>query len=88
MRSSLFNPSHNRHSVRIACIGMALLAPLVTSSVADAAPFTAAAKTTANKTTNPLPVMNVTDVKTGKPFPLASALDGKKPLLVWFWAPT
>jgi hypothetical protein len=36
---------------------------------------------------NPLPVMNVTDVKTGQPVALASFLDGSKPLLVWFWAP-
>jgi thiol-disulfide isomerase/thioredoxin len=31
--------------------------------------------------------MDVTDIKTGQPVALASFLDGKKPLLVWFWAP-
>ena len=88
MRPSPFKRSHNHHMVRVACIGLALLAPLVVSSVAEAAPYTAPAKAAVKKTANPLPVMNVTDVKTGKEFPLASALDGKKPLLVWFWAPT
>jgi hypothetical protein len=36
---------------------------------------------------NALPVMNVTEVKSGKPFPLASVVDKKKPVLVWMWAP-
>ncbi len=88
MRSSPYHRPHTRRMVRVACIGLALLAPLLTSSVADAASTATPAKASANKTANPLPVMNVTDVKTGKPFALASALDGKKPLLVWFWAPT
>ena len=39
------------------------------------------------KTANPLPTMSVTDVNSSKPFALASAFDGKKALLVWFWAP-
>ena len=39
------------------------------------------------KTENPLPTLSVTDVKSSKPFALASAFDGKKALLVWFWAP-
>ena len=39
------------------------------------------------QTANPLPVMNVTDVKSGTPFALASAFTGAKPMLVWFWAP-
>ena len=41
----------------------------------------------AKQTANPLPVMNVTDVKSGTPFALASAFTGAKPMLVWFWAP-
>ncbi len=36
---------------------------------------------------NPLPSISVTDVRTGKSVALRSALSGKKPLLVWFWAP-
>ena len=39
------------------------------------------------KTANPLPTLSVTDVKSSRPFALASAFDGKKALLVWFWAP-
>ena len=34
-----------------------------------------------------LATLTVTDVRTGKPFALASALTGSKALLVWFWAP-
>ena len=88
MRSSPFSELRTRHMIRVACVGLVMLGPLVTSAVAGAAPFNAPAKATATKTTNPLPVLSVTDVKTGKAFPLASAFDGKKPLLVWFWAPT
>lgn len=44
---------------------------------------------TASKSTstNPLPAMSVTDVRTGKAVALQTTLSGKKPLLVWFWAP-
>lgn len=45
------------------------------------------AKPAIKKVTNPLPVMNVTDIKTGKPVPLASTFNGSKSVLVWFWAP-
>jgi hypothetical protein len=67
-------------------------ASTVSESAAPAAP-TAPAPTvespaaSASSPTNPLPVMDVTDIKTGQPVALASFLDGKKPLLVWFWAP-
>ena len=36
---------------------------------------------------SPLPVMNVTEVTTGKTVALATTFDGTKPMLVWFWAP-
>lgn len=88
MRSPPFSQLRTRHMIRVACVGLALLGPFMTSAVAGAAPFKAPAKATATKTTNPLPVLSVTDVKTGKAFPLATAFDGKRPLLVWFWAPT
>ena len=42
---------------------------------------------TAAKAVNPLPAITVTDVRSGKPYALASALTGSKALLVWFWAP-
>ncbi len=36
---------------------------------------------------NPLPVVDVIDLATGEPTPLAALLPADKPLLVWFWAP-
>jgi hypothetical protein len=75
-----------------------IVAPLTfagpsTLSAHAATSTTAPAKAPAPKaspvaTTNALPVMNVTDVNTGKPFPLASVVNGKQPTLIWFWAPT
>ncbi len=66
----------------------------VTAHGATAASVTGAApkrppgtSASSKKSVNPLPVMKVTDVKTGKDVALAASLDGKKPLLVWFWAP-
>lgn len=54
---------------------------------AAAASATSKKAAAAKKVTSPLPVMNVTDVTTGKPVPLAATFDGTKPMLVWFWAP-
>jgi hypothetical protein len=60
----------------------------VNSRVAAASPRARAVQAAAKATpTNPLPAMSVTDVRTGKPVALRSALSGRKPLLVWFWAP-
>ena len=65
----------------------AMLLPIVHVDVAAAATATSKKAAGAKKVTSPLPVMNVTDVKTGKQVALASTFDGTKPMLVWFWAP-
>ena len=77
-----------------AVLVMVIAAGTVIAQGANAAAATGAApkrlsgtSATSKKSSNPLPVMNVTDVKTGKDVALAASLDGKKPLLVWFWAP-
>ena len=44
-------------------------------------------QTKAKTDTPAFPAVTVTDIKTGKPFKLASLSSGKKPTLVWFWAP-
>lgn len=49
---------------------------LVSANIAQAA-----------KPANPLPAVSVTDIRTGRAVALQSAMTGKKPLLVWFWAP-
>lgn len=68
-----------------------LVVPVVNTSRAAAAPNVAASPTTKStptkKVKSPLPVMNVTDVKTGKSVALAATFNGTKPMLVWFWAP-
>jgi hypothetical protein len=73
------------------------LAMSLAMSFSGASPAGAAATTTVPKkqappnaapAKNALPVLNVTDVKTGKPFPLASVVNGTLPTLIWFWAPT
>ena len=76
-----------RRNVTVAVALVALLSPIVNSGAAGAA--TSATKKSAGAKTvkSPLPVMNVTDVKTGKQVALASTFDGTKPMLVWFWAP-
>ena len=64
-------------------------APSLSATTAPTKPVpkAAAAKAAAAKAANPLPVMNVTDVKTGKSVALASFVNGTRPVLVWFWAP-
>ena len=64
-----------------------VISPLLVGAPAGAATATTKVSAQAAKTRNPLPVLNVTDVRSAKPYALASAFDGKKPLLVWFWAP-
>ena len=88
-----------RRRAREVIVGAAMIAALLGSVATtpvsaatkanDAKTQAAQAKQTAQskQTANPLPVMNVTDVKTGKGFALASAFTGAKPMLVWFWAP-
>ena len=79
-----------------ALLGFVATTPVSAATKAkDAKTQTAQAQQTARgkqsgqgkQTANPLPVMTVTDVKTGTPFALASAFTGAKPMLVWFWAP-
>ena len=77
-----------------AVLVMVIAAGTVIAQGANAAAATGSApkrpsstSATSKKSSNPLPVMKVTDVKTGKDVALAASLDGKKPLLVWFWAP-
>ncbi len=65
---------------------LAFAAPI--GSVAQAATSTTVPAKKAATTKSALPVLNVTDVKTGKPFALATVADGKLPTLLWFWAPT
>lgn len=78
----------------LAKLGLAVVTTTIIAAAAagvgtaGAAPKSPAVPSAASKKSiNPLPVMNVTDVKTGKDVALAASLDGKKPLLVWFWAP-
>ena len=59
-------------------------APSLSATTATTKPVPKAAGA---KAANPLPVMNVTDVKTGKSVALASFVNGTRPVLVWFWAP-
>ncbi len=60
---------------------------MVHAPAAGAATATTRKSAVAKVVKSPLPVMNVTDVKTGKQVALASTFDGTKPMLVWFWAP-
>ncbi len=59
------------------------------SVAAHASPALAASAKSAPaaKPKNELPKISVTDIKSGKPFDLQSAVDGKRATLVWFWAP-
>jgi hypothetical protein len=84
-----------RRRVYVAAMAMAR-APLTdvpTAATAASAVLAASAATATTvpskkaNPTNPLPVMQVTDIRSGKPVSLPTALSGKRPLLVWFWAP-
>jgi hypothetical protein len=66
----------------------ALIVATPLGSFAQAATTTTVPAKKAATTKSALPVLNVTDVKTGKPFALATVADGKLPTLLWFWAPT
>ncbi len=86
--------SHDRRR-RFAVVAAAATLSLATGGSALAATATTKPKAkVATPSTKPatflksaLPNVTVTDVITGKPFALASLADGKKPLLIWFWAP-
>jgi hypothetical protein len=83
------SPSTRRLTRAVLLTG-ALLAPIVAAGPVSAATNTtkaAVSKPAVKKVTSPLPVMNVTDIRTGKAVPLASTFNGTKPVLVWFWAP-
>ncbi len=64
-----------------------MFAPIVHVDAAGAVSATTRKVAAAKKVKSPLPVMNVTDVKTGKQVALAPLFDGTKPMLVWFYAP-
>ena len=81
-------PGWCRRIPTIAFTCVLVISPLLAGAPAGAATATTKVAAQPGKVRNPLPVMNVTDVRTAKPYALASALDGKKPLLVWFWAPS
>ena len=70
-----------------AAVVFALTMVSATGALASPTRVPSASTQKSQKTANPLPTMSVTDVKSSKPFALASAFDGKKALLVWFWAP-
>ncbi len=75
-----------RTAAGFAALAMLVL-PVLHMDSAAAASATSKQAAAAKKVTSPLPVMNVTDVTTGKPVPLAATFDGTKPMLVWFWSP-
>ena len=88
------HPACRRAGAAVLVMAAMLTAAQSATAAATKAPTTTKVATTkvAKPTTtptlkNPLPVMKVTDVATGKSVPLASYIDGKKPTLVWFWAP-
>lgn len=87
MNATTFRPAWCRKIPAIAITCMVVLSPLLPGAPAGAATATTKVAAKTGKTRNPLPVLNVTDVRSAKPYALASAFDGKKPLLVWFWAP-
>lgn len=71
----------------VAAAVLALIAPIAHADRSAAATVTTKKAAATKVVKSPLPVMNVTDVKTGRQVALASTFDGKKPMLVWFWAP-
>ena len=81
--------SARRAKVRnmVAAALITLLAPVARLDAAGATAATTKKATAPKAIQSPLPVMNVTDVKTGKQVALASTFDGTKPMLIWFWAP-
>ena len=76
-----------RQARRRGAIALAALAVGVLGFGTAAVSGTSPALAASTKVKNPLPAVTVTDVRTGKAVKLASSLTGKKPLLVWFWAP-
>ncbi len=72
-------------TVAVALVGM--ISPIMHADAAGAATATTKRSATSKVVKSPLPVMNVTDVKTGRQVALASTFDGTKPMVVWFWAP-
>ena len=83
------HPACRRAGAAVLVMAAMLTAAQSATAAATKAPTTTkvAKPTTTPTLKNPLPVMNVTDVATGKSVPLATYIDGKKPTLVWFWAP-
>ena len=83
-------PPSRRRARTIAFVGASLLSAAVTllpPTVHASAPVMTANRTAATASGNSLPKLNVTDVRSGKATPLRGVVDGKKALLVWFWAP-
>ena len=83
------HPARRRAGAAVLVMAAMLTAAQSATAAATKAPTTTkvAKPTTTPTLKNPLPVLNVTDVATGKSVPLATYIDGKKPTLVWFWAP-
>lgn len=82
----------SRKHIRAAAAAAVFVLTMVSAMGALASPTRVPSASTqknqkTEKTANPLPTLSVTDVKSSKPFALASTFDGKKALLVWFWAP-
>ncbi len=75
----------------VAALGICLAVALPLGNTAHAATKKKTTKKTTTtkpkKSTNALPAVSVTDVSTGKPYALQTAVTGKLPTLVWFWAP-
>lgn len=73
----------SRSLLRRLALSAIVLVPTTSLSPLSVSPVVAATKTA----TNDVPKVVVTDLRTGKPVNLPSIVDGKKPILVWFWAP-
>jgi hypothetical protein len=74
-------------TARRATTAPATTAPTTTAAKPAAAPADSAPAPVLDPAKIALPAMDVTDVRTGKPVALRSVVDGKLPVLVWFWAP-
>lgn len=72
----------------VASFGIAAIAATTLTVGSPAATAASTRLQTKAKTEAPaFPAVTVTDIKTGKPFKLASLSKGTKPTLIWFWAP-
>lgn len=71
-----------------AVIGLSVIATTSTIALSGPVPAASTLRQTKSKAEAPaFPAVTVTDIKSSKPFKLASLASGKKPTLIWFWAP-